>query len=273
MKAKLVLSFLAFSSLGCDDETVLYREPYQEYEEGSVTVIGGDPDAPVATGTTEGDCLQITEDTCTPIVRDGMYCKTDSGPVDVIVVNGMVQEVVCYEDTTGDGPTEVVQNGSGGVDVPQQDNGSVITFDPSTDGVPIEGDVRVDGNNVTIYGNGPDKTIITGNLDITGNNARVRGVRVKGNVTIDLNTASFVLSVVEGNLEVSSNNCLVAENDAFGNVQVSGNNTILVGNDVDDQWQIQGSGSICQSNRSFDDTNGDAIVAETERGATDLTCP
>ena len=37
----------------------------------------------------------------------------------------------------------------------------------------------------------------------------VRGVRVKGNVTISLNTGALLLSVVEGNLTVSSNNVLV----------------------------------------------------------------
>lgn len=259
--------FLAFVALcaACGEETQLYQQPYQEYEDETITVIGGDDAVPVATGTTEDDCLQISDDTCTPISREGQYCKTDSGPVDIIVVDGEVKEVICYEDVDG-APTEVLDSEAGDVEIAQEENGTVVTFDPSTDGVPIEGDILVDGNDVTLYGNGPDKTIIDGNLRITGNNARIRGVRVTGNVIIDLNTASFVLGVVEGNLEIRFNNCLAAENDVFGNLVNDGNNTILVGNDVGGGLEGSGLGASCQDNRSFDDANMDFIVTDDEVG-------
>lgn len=256
----------SLSLFACGEETQLYDAPYQEYEDETVTVIGGDEAVPVATGTTEGECLQISDETCTPIDREGKYCKTDSGPVDIVVVDGEVQQVVCYEDTSDDGPNRVLDSEAGDVEVAQMENGAVVTFDPSTDGVPIEGDIVVDGNDVTLYGNGPDKTIIDGNVRITGNNARVRGIRVTGNVTIDLNTASFVLSVVEGNLVIKYNNCLAAENDVFGNLVNDGNNTILVGNDIGGSLEGSGSGAICQDNRGFEDVNGDLIVTDDEIG-------
>lgn len=211
---------------------------------------------PVASGQVgEDGCLQITTDTCVAVAREGKYCKTDDGPVDAVVVDGKVVDVVCYEDTDGaQGPSVIVDgNHDGNIDVPQQDNGAVITFDPSTDGKPIKGDVVVDGNNVTLYGNGPDKSIIDGNLTITGNNARVRGVHVTGNVHIDLNTAALVFCVVDGNLKVDSNNSLIAECKVAGDFEVKGNNCILVNNTAGKEWKIDGSNTTCDGNTKFPD--------------------
>ena len=264
---RTLCSALLFLSSGCGDDDVLYQQPYQEYEDGDVTVIGaGDGEARVATGAQDGACIEVSGDICTPVERTGQYCKSDSGPVDVIVVDGQVRQVVCYEDSSGDGPEEVLKTDSGNVEVPQQENGSVVTFDESTDGQPIEGNITIDGNDVTLYGNGPDKSIIKGNLTITGNNARIRGIRVTGNVVMELNTAALLLSVVEGNLVIRSNNNLVAENDIFGNLVNDGNNTILVGNDVGQNFEGEGSGAVCQDNFSFDDSNEDQSVSPEERG-------
>ena len=261
------LLFLGLVHCGEDPPApAIGSDPHQDYEDENVTVLGGDDQIPIATGQpTEGGCLQITTEECVPVDRTGKYCKEGSGPVDVIVVDGEVVEVICYEDTdTTEGPTQVVTSSSGDVMVAQQDNGAVVTFGEETDGVPIEGDLTVDGNGVTVYGNGPDKTIIDGDLLITGNNARVRGVRVMGDVIIDLNTAAFVLSHVDGNLEVRSNNSLVASDRTFGNFVVTGNNTILVQNEVGGEWMLDGAqGSVCQSN----------VRWENDAPADPLECP
>lgn len=257
------------------EDTLALSDPHRPFQEGATTVIGGDGSMPIATGQlTEDGCLQVTAETCIAVERAGRYCTTNEGPADVVVAGGVVREVVCYEDTdSSEGPAIVVDgDGDGDLDVPQQDNGAVITFGEASNGKPIPGNVVVDGNNVTIYGNGPDNSIIDGNLVITGNNARVRGVRVRGNVEIALNTAALVLSVVEGNLQVSSNNVLIAENDVFGNVQVSGNNAILVANDAGQDWQITGASATCESNRAFDDGDANRMITDEERGEL-LTCP
>ncbi len=261
-------------SMSCEDTHLAREDPYQDYNDEDVTVIGGDEEVPIATGPlTDDGCLQVTETECTPVARDGRYCKTDSGPVDVVVVDGEIQQVVCYEDTDGTAGTSTILDGNndGNVDIPQQDNGAVITFDPSTDGVPIVGDVTIDGNDVTLYGNGPDKSIIQGNLLITGNNARVRGIRVTGNVTMDLNTAAFLLSVVEGDLIVRYNNCLIAENDVFGNIVIDGNNTLAVHNGVVGNFENNGDTTICQDNFQFTDANGDKLQTDDEAGEP-ITC-
>lgn len=274
MRKRLLLPLLCISLLGsaCGDDALYGTDPYQNYEDENVTVINGDETVPIATGQLDGEtCLQLTEDNCVPVNREGKYCKTATGPVDVVVVNGSVAEVVCYRDSDTNETTVVTTSTGGDVDVPQTANGSVLTFDPATDGVPIEGNVTVDGNNVTVYGNGPDKTIIDGNLVITGNNTRIRGVRVKGNVEISLNTAAILFSVIEGNLVMNYNNSLAAENQIYGNLEVKKNNTILVRNGVAGNLSVDGSGTSCDGNYAITDPDGNKTLDEGEVGAA-LSC-
>jgi hypothetical protein len=260
------------SLLACGDDPLYSTDPFQDYEDGNVTVLNGDDTVPIATGQLDGEtCLQLTEETCVPVTRDGRYCKTDQGPVDVVVVDGQVKEVVCYRDSDTTDTTVVVTNTEGGVDLPQTANGAVLTFGPATNGVPIEGDVTVDGNNVTVYGNGPENTIINGDLVISGNNARIRGVRVTGNVSITLNTAAILFSVIEGNLILDMNNSLAAENQVYGNIEVRKNNSTLVRNGVRGNLDIQGSGTICDGNYAITDPNNNKTLDEGETGAA-LSC-
>lgn len=273
IQATLLLG-VSIGLFGCEGDTLVSTNPYSAYDEEKVTVIGGDTTVPVANGDLSGEgCLQVTEESCIAVDREGPYCKSETGPVDAVLVGGQVAQVVCYSDEAQKGPVEVIDgDGDGDLDIPQNENGSVIIFAGSSDGKPFVGDVVLDANDVTLYGNGPDKSIIQGNLTITGNNARVRGIRVTGNVTIDLNTAALLLSVVEGNLQVQSNNSLVAETAVFGNFTVTGNNTILVGDGTAGNWEITGGGARCERNYRINDENSDRIVGETERGEA-LSCP
>jgi len=270
-----LIALIAFATLGaCESDPLSSTNPFQAYDQDKVTVIGGDVTVPVATGDlTTDNCLQVTAETCIAVAREGTYCKNSEGPADAVLVNGMVAQVVCYAEDPRKGTTTVVDTDSDGdIDVPQNGNGAVIVFDPATDGKPIAGNVTIDGNDVTLYGNGPDKSIINGNLIITGNNARIRGVWVKGNVEINLNTAALLLSVVEGDLTVGANNALVAETAVFGDFTVSGNNSILVGDGTAGTWGITGRGASCERNYKITDANTNNIVDEGDRGTT-LTCP
>ncbi|MCA9519744.1 MAG: hypothetical protein KC609_02170 [Myxococcales bacterium] len=200
----------------------------------------------------------------------GKFCSQEGAKADLIVVDGVVVDVVCYPPPTPANTTTVVPD-NGNVDVPQNANNTVIVFDSSTDGEPIKGNITVDGNNVAIYGNGPDKTIIEGDLHIDGNNARVRGVTVTGNVTWGLNGGALLFSVVQGNVTVDKNNIIVSAVDVWGNVTVSGNNAILVANRVAGNWQITGNGEFCDGNYAFVDDNQDNKIQSTEIGDL-LTC-
>lgn len=273
MKHRASLLALTLAAACGEADPLAGVDPFGAYQDEHVTVIGGDTTVPIASGELgKKGCLQVTTSTCVPVKREGKYCKASTGPVDAILVGGMVAEVVCYADEGKKDPALVVDaDGDGDIDIPQNANGSVITFDPSSDGKAVVGDVTLDANNVTLYGNGPDRSIIKGNLRITGNNARVRGIRVKGNVDIELNTAALILAVVEGNLTIRSNNTLVAETAVFGNVTVDGNNAILVGDGTQGNWRIDGSGASCERNYRFQDADSDKVVDPGERGD-DLSC-
>src|SRR5688500_4137870 len=104
------IRIIALAAIFCacgDDDNLASTDPHNPYQDGATTVIGGDPEKPVASGQVgEDGCLQVAEDNCVAVEREGHYCTTDDGPVDAVVVDGVVVEVVCYEDTDGaNGPS------------------------------------------------------------------------------------------------------------------------------------------------------------------------
>ncbi|MGB0679673.1 MAG: hypothetical protein ACPGUV_08435 [Polyangiales bacterium] len=271
---RLAALTLALGLMACGDDGPKEVEPtgdaFADYEDGRVSVIGTDPDGvsgAASAALQSGDCVVIG-DSCQTAAELG--CQGDD-PIDVVVDNGQVVDVLCYGDV--DQPTVVVDSSqTGGIDVPQNDNGAVLVFDAALDGQPIQGDLSIDANNVTLYGNGPENTIIEGDLVLTGNNTRVRGVTVTGNVTVTLNNASLVLTQVRGNLRLEQNNATIASCQVFGNIESESNNHILTDNGVGGALQLGGNGYQCGSNYAFIDANDDFIVTDDERGAT-LSCP
>src|SRR5690606_12961904 len=102
---------------------------------------------------------------------------------------GKVVDVICYP--TSGAPVAKIPAES--VPVKKTQNGSVVVLDAVDDGADIEGDLSVDANNVVIYGASPDVAVIGGDLTLTKNNTTVRGVRIIGDVTIELNNTNLVL--------------------------------------------------------------------------------
>ena len=139
------------------------------------------------------------------------------------------------------------------------------------DGDDITGDVKINGNNSYIFGQGADVSVIAGNVEINKNNAGVRGVRIKGNYIVEFNNATLVLGVVEGNVIIRGNNAVIAETVVLGNIEISGNNTVLVGNYVKGNIEITGKNTRCDNNRAFVDANDDKLYQPGEEG-TVLTC-
>lgn len=256
-------------SLGaCGDDP----EVFGPYDDENVAVIGTSPgedttDNPViVVRTPDGDCIAIANDICVPVADDGEWCERDGGPTDVVIVDGEVAATVCYPPAQDGRVTTVSDAAQGDIDIVQNANGTAVIFDEDLNGQPIVGDVSVDGNNVSIFGNGPENTIIDGDVVISGNNVRIRGVTITGNLTIGLNSAAVLLSRVYGNVEITKNNTIFVDNDVYGNVSVTANNTLLIGNDVQGTWSITGSNSVCDGNAAFTDPDGDYEVDSDERG-------
>jgi hypothetical protein len=184
----LIVSSVLVAACGGDDDAqgrtnVAPGDPFGNYDEMQVSVIGGSTvpgadsggaaPAPgggtVLVGRPEGDISEsefcISDSLCeVPPVDQSNFCERDGGPVDLIYVDGELVQTICYPPAEDpDRPLEVVDGTTpGDIDIVQNANRTTVVFDPATNGTPIEGDVNVDGNNVAIYGNGPDETILDG---------------------------------------------------------------------------------------------------------------
>lgn len=298
-------------AIGCGDDdsgsvTAEPGNPFGNYEDMNISVIGapdGDPDLmsddsseddgaaspdapignPVLVGTPPpGDEFAETEICVSdglcevPPVDSSGWCERDGGPVDLIYVDGELVETICYPPADDpDRPIETVDgNTSGDINILQMANRTVVVIDESTNGTPIEGDLSVDGNNVSIYGNGPDNTILDGDVNLDGNGVRLRGVTITGDLIIRKNRAAVVLTRVLGNVHLetmSTNGSVFAENDIFGDFISDSNGNLFVGNDVLGEWSHSGNGNVCDGNASFIDDDEDELVDDEERDET-LTC-
>lgn len=246
--------FSTLTACGDDGDATTAKYPYDPNES---TIIGSDDDGPVETPN-GNDCIDIDGACARPQAECG-----DNGTADVIVDDkGNVIDVICYP--TSNAPIETIPAES--VPVEKTQNGSVVVLDSADDGVDIEGDLSVDANNVVIYGEDPDVSIIGGDLDITKNNTTIRGVRITGDVTVTYNNANLVFCVIEGDLTISGNNTTVAGCDVWGNVTITGENTILVSNYLADPGPFAAQGLICNGNHSFVDEDEDGAIDEAEIG-------
>jgi len=237
---------------------------------GSSTGSTADGDAlvgvsAVATGSTTSavECLQMGDVCVTPAEQCG-----DGATADVIVgSDGQVLSIICYPNKNYDVitlPTEAVSE-------PALGNNTVVVLDGLDDGVDVEGDLVVKGNNVIVYGSGPDTSVIGGNLDIEKNNAIVRGVRIKGDATISKNNASLVYCVIEGDLTITGNNVSVALCEIWGKVTIEGTNAVFVSNLVAGDQTVSGVNLQCNDNHRFTDIAGDGVIQDDDV-LTPITC-
>lgn len=254
--APVVMTWGALLCACGSDET----EVVTPYEPGSATIIGeqaGGEAIVTLSGCNDGACTEAVE-----------QCGAD-GAADVIVDDaGNVVEVICYgQDVAVEQiPAEQVDTYS-----TDQKNDTVLVLDGADDGVDVEGDVVVDGNNAVIYGEGPDVSVVSGTLQLEMNNAKIRGVRIQGDVIIDKNDTKLLYCVIEGDLTIIGNNTTVAECQVFGRVQITGLNTVFVRNGCEGAERLDGFNLTCNGNTSFADANDDFVVQDAELGA-ELEC-
>jgi hypothetical protein len=240
------------------------------YAANLTTVIGGDEQAEeegddgfrvVDTPDADG-CIDEAADEC---LKPQEACG-DTGAADLLVdAKGKPLTTICYP-TTG----VVVEDVEG--DLSKVGNNTVFVLDDSDDGPDVTGNVTLDGNNVTLYGRGPDVSVIAGDLHIDKNNARVRGVRIQGDVVIDKNNPSLVDCVIEGDLTIHGNNVALALCEVWGKLIIDGNNAYLVENKLASAPEITGQNTVCNDTVAFDAADGDAAVSDEEIGDP-IECP
>ncbi|OIP38684.1 MAG: hypothetical protein AUK47_11480 [Deltaproteobacteria bacterium CG2_30_63_29] len=267
----------AFSFLSCGEDAApgvqVVKGPGDQvaYDTGSDVVVV-DGTTYVVTGDPGTDCVEIAG-ACVDLSKAKRDCGEGS-QVDVIVVDGVVESVICYPPKDSGTPIEEVTPATDGtITIPQNDSGAVITFGEATDGVPVEGDVTLDAERTVLYGNGIGKTILADNLTVASNNSQIRGLTVKGNVTFteNSNNSAMTFCEIQGNLQVHSNSFTAADCQVFGDVSISGNNAVLANIGVGGNWDVSGSGALCDGCYSFQDADKNFVVADGEVGEL-LTC-
>lgn len=218
------------------------------------------------------ECVQVNEEECVEVSEaKGRYCGDEGAQADIVVVDGEVVDVICYPDPEdGTSVEEFSTDADGNVEVQQNQNGAVVTFSEESDGEPIEGDLTLDAERTTLYGNGTDATIIGGNLTIQSNNSRIRGVTVRGDVNLGSNGSAIAFTEVEGNLTVSGNNATLIEVQVFGDVNIEGNGASALNVGVGGNWNASNL-ETCSGCYSFNDEDEDFNVADEERDQ--LLCP
>ena len=150
-------------------------------------------------------------------------------------------------------------------------SGAVVTFDESTDGEPIEGDLQVDGERMTLWGNGVDETILDGTLTLASNNSRVRGLTVTGDLVVARNSNNVAISQcrVYGDLIIRGNGAVVMGCEVFGDLRVEGNGSVLAHDGVG--GALEQDRGECYGVYRIDDASGDNVVDAGERG--EALCP
>lgn len=228
--------------------------------DGVTYVVGGDPGGEGCVDFA-GVCVSLGD-----VKRTA--CGDSNAQADVVVVDGKVVDVICYPPRDGgQSLDEVGKSGDGSVTVPQNSGHVVVTFKPETNGIPTEGNLRIDGEGIALIGNGVDKTIIGGNLDIASNKALVRGITVQGNVTFEKNSnnAAIAFCKITGNLHIEANDVSVVACQVFGNVEVKGNNATVVYVGIGGKLNVEGKLGTCAGNYGFVDDNKDGVVVDGER--------
>jgi hypothetical protein len=243
----------------CGDDNAGRQLPYPTDK----TTLIGDYDNPKdlagyrTVTTPDGDACINLDDVC---VKPQAECGEDAVADVLLDDQGNVVDTICYP--TGGVAVETVEG-----DLKKLGNDVVLVLDDKDDGVDIDGDVTIDGNNVTLYGHGPDTSVIGGDLHIDKNNSLVRGVRVEGDVVIDKNNPSITNCVIEGDLTILGNNVSIALCEVWGKLTIEGNNAILVGNHFASPPAVKGKNTVCNGNFEFADADADGKIADSEVGA------
>jgi hypothetical protein len=228
------------------------------YHPGDVTVLGDSKNEtlPAPTGCDSSDCTSALHSDC---------ATQDAADV-VVDASGKVLDVICYKP---DVQVTAVTGSTSVGDVSVGNNGLVVV-DGAADGGDVAGNVTLTGNNDAIYGHGPAVSAI-GAVDVQKNNARIRGVRIRGDVTIDKNDTKLIFCVIEGNLTITGNNTTIANCDVLGTTTVTGQNTILVGDRFGGPREFSGGNMVCSADFEFTDANGNEMVDASELGPA-VTC-
>lgn len=262
--ARVAALLVVVAAGGCNGAAVQpdpdVHVPYEDDRMAYVGTAGGGLPVRGSAALRGDECVEIAPTACLPPVRAGRWCADEGGPVDLVLTSGFVEEMVCYPG--GDDGAMFVAGDDGDAPTMQDVDGRAVVL---TGDVVIDDDVVVEGDFVSLYGAGPARTRIEGDLILRGRGARVRGVHVVGDVVVEGAQAAILFSRVDGSIAIGAgetDGSVLAGNDVLGQVVVRAVEATLVANRVQGPFLVYGEDARCADNLAFDDLDGDGAMAE-----------
>jgi len=261
-RIRLLLALTSTAFFACHHDAGGTALPW---DDGSTEVVRRDASRTDTTPTVaDPSCVPLTGACDQPVSSP---CGDQAADL-LLNSRGEVGDYICYPDARTWTVDDLRAHDG---DIAQRNNRAVLVFDDAPGEPALVADVHVDANDVVLYGHSPSTAVIAGSLDIDGNNTLVRGLRIRGDVTIEKNDVTLANCVIEGNLVVNGNNARVLASDVLGRVTVSGHGTALHSLRVVGDVVASGKQLDCQDSFRAVDANGDASLSDAEVGGA-LAC-
>jgi len=94
----------------------------------------------------------------------------------------------------------------------------------------------------------------------------VRGMTIRGDVTIDKNDAKLSLVQINGDLTINGNDVTLSESVVHGQLHLVGSSTVLSRNLLEGAARLSATNLECHLNQRFDDADGDRYIDSAELG-------
>lgn len=228
--------------------------------EGGAAWVRGARDA----GDTAEGCVDPGE-------GSGPHCE--AGPAEVYAVIEGDEVVARFCAPNGEGAASLAEregerdgendeHGEGALRLGNEDNKATFTLGEER----ASGPVTLAGARVTLLGQGADVSVISGDVRLEGNSARLLRVTVEGDLEIEGNGAALAEVRVNGEVKVKGNNAILLAVEILGPLKVEGNNTALFGVGVAGEARFERDAAQCVGCYSFEDRDQDGRPSEAERG-------
>lgn len=214
-------------------------------------------------GAPEGGVLTPLDPSCDSALCVAVRerCGVDAYAEVIVDTPGDVLDVMCYP-----GHLSVREIEPDPFDSIGEESDTVFVFDARDDGADMLGDVVVSGDDDVLFGAGAGVSVLGDGLRIDGERVVVRGLTIRGDVTVDKNDAKLSLVEINGDLTINGNGVTLSESIVHGELHLVGSATVLSRNLLEGALQLSATNLACHLNQSFDDADGDRFIDASELG-------
>ncbi len=251
-------------------ETTIHEPDNRGFENHEVTVIGLDPAHGAGSAVWfDGHCVWLEDGECLLVDPRGTWCELETVPMDVVLAFNAVSNLICYRERE---PVFYIGPGLGDLLIPHTGVGGTVYFLDSSDGVPLEGDLYVRGDEIMVWGRSQELTVIDGDVSVSGDGVQLRNLTITGDLVLNSSAVSMAYVAVRGSLYVYGQRSVIAKNLVFGSLEVHEEDNVFVDNGVQAGLVFAGDGNTCDGNFRFTDKDGNTSVSPDELLGT-YECP